>query len=91
MPRSLQVPPFTHGLQKQGEGAARVHRVTVTRQYVLPLGCMGHPLRPPLPRLALLGPGFVFSWPGHRPASTLPISQCRPEKPGGQSHLYLPM
>lgn len=87
MPRSLQVPPFTHGLQKQGEGAARAHRVTITRQRVLPLSCMGHPLQPPLLRLALLGPGFVFNW----PASTLPISQCRPEKPGGQSHLYLPM
>ena len=24
-------------------------------------------------------------------SSLLPISQCRPEKPGGQSHLYLPM
>lgn len=25
------------------------------------------------------------------PPPPLPISQCRPEKPGGQSHLYLPM
>lgn len=29
------------------------------------------------------------AWPPAR--CTLPISQCRPEKPGGQSHLYLPM
>lgn len=26
-----------------------------------------------------------------RPLPTSPISQCRPEKPGGQSHLYLPI
>lgn len=45
------------------------------------------PSPPPPPGPAMRGVLSVSSW----PASTLPISQCRPEKPGGQSHLYLPM
>ena len=82
MPRSSQVPPFMHGLRKQGEGAAMAwgpHRPSLSP--LRPLGGRGIlPLAPALP------PGR-----GTMGSSPLPISQCRPEKPGGQSHLYLPM
>ena len=82
MPRSSQVPPFRHGLRKQGEGAARARGPRCPSLSPLrPLG--GRGVLPPTPAVPP-GHGAVGS-------SPLPISQCRPEKPGGQSHLYLPM
>lgn len=47
-----------------------------------------------LPPAAWVSPAraCLCAWQAWPPARcTLPSSQCRPEKPGGQSHLYLPM
>lgn len=84
MPRSSQVPPFAQGLRKQGEGAAR------SQGHSHPsLSCMlASRLHWGAPACASLAGACLGSG---RVASTIPISQCRPEKPGGQSHLYLPM
>lgn len=60
MPRSSQVPPFTQGLRKQGEGAARAQGVTNTHPVSLrrASGRHGAPLLPPLPGPALPEPVF---------------------------------
>lgn len=49
MPRSSQVPPFTQGLRKQGEGATRAQRVTVIHHRVLSEGLWAVGMSPPAP------------------------------------------